>query len=245
MESLNRIWAFECALQERVAEAVTRFANGTVVACPSIPRVYDANLVRLDRGFDELSGAQIARFADRLQDGLDHRRCVVPDDAAGARLAPEFERLGWRVDRHVTMPYEGNADLPGRDPGVREVADADVAPLRAASSHAGDQMAAFHTRTAAAIETQVFARLADDGSIAAWCSLYREGGIAQIEDVETVARHRRRGFGRAVVGTALATALEAGDDLVFILADESDWPKDWYARMGFVQRARRWLFTRT
>ena len=68
--------------------------------------------------------------------------------------------------------------------------------------------------------------------------------MAQIEDVATLAPYRGRGLARAVVTAALGEALAAGDELVFILADDGDWPKDWYARLGFVLRGRRYLFTR-
>jgi predicted N-acetyltransferase YhbS len=33
--------------------------------------------------------------------------------------------------------------------------------------------------------------------------------------------------------TAIAAAREAGADFVFLVADADDWPKEWYARLGF------------
>ena len=45
--------------------------------------------------------------------------------------------------------------------------------------------------------------------------------------------HRRRGLARAVVRAALRSALGAGHDLVFLVADEADWPKELYREIGF------------
>jgi N-acetylglutamate synthase-like GNAT family acetyltransferase len=65
------------------------------------------------------------------------------------------------------------------------------------------------------------------------CTLYSAGGVAQIEDVATVAVHRGHGLGRAVVHAALEAALQAGAEFVFIVADDGDWPKQLYRKLGF------------
>ena len=35
-----------------------------------------------------------------------------------------------------------------------------------------------------------------------------------------------------------------GHELIFIVADDDDWPKDLYARLGFDPIGRAWAFTR-
>jgi len=47
-ESYRRAWAFDAALQERSAARVQRFDRGAALFTESVPRVYDANFVRLD-----------------------------------------------------------------------------------------------------------------------------------------------------------------------------------------------------
>ena len=59
------------------------------------------------------------------------------------------------------------------------------------------------------------------------------GGTAQIEDVATLESHRGRGFASAVVLRAAAEARLAGADLIFLVADDEDWPKHLYRRLGF------------
>jgi hypothetical protein len=39
-------------------------------------------------------------------------------------------------------------------------------------------------------------------------------------------------------------SVESGDELTFLVADERDWPKDWYARRGFEPIGRRYELLR-
>ena len=67
------------------------------------------------------------------------------------------------------------------------------------------------------------------------CELYLEGGTAQIEDVATAERFRKRGLATAVVITAVEAARAAGADFIFLIADAEDWPKQMYAKLGFEE----------
>ena len=78
------------------------FRFGALVSTPSLPQRHDSNYVLVER--PETAGAdELAREAERLQHGLGHRLLVLFDETAGARLAPRFRELGWRVDEHVLM----------------------------------------------------------------------------------------------------------------------------------------------
>ena len=79
-----------------------------------------------------------------------------------------------------------------------------------------------------------------DGALAGECELYIDGADAQVEFVDTLEEFRGRGVARAVVLGAAEAARTSGADRVFILADENDWPKDLYRRLGFDPMARRW-----
>ena len=68
--------------------------------------------------------------------------------------------------------------------------------------------------------------------------------MGQIDEVTTIERFRRRGLGTAVVAGALQASLADGDELTFLVADEGDWPKDWYARLGFEPIGRRYELLR-
>ena len=78
--------------------------------------------------------------------------------------------------------------------------------------------------------TRLFAARGDRAEIGSFCALFEEDGIAQIDEVTTVEQYRRRGLARAVVVGALRASLEADAELVFLVADEADWPMRWYER---------------
>ena len=75
--------------------------------------------------------------------------------------------------------------------------------------------------------------------------MFQEDGVAQIDEVTTVEQYRRRGLARAVVVGALRASLEADAELVFLVADEADWPMRWYERLGFEPIGRRYELIRT
>jgi GNAT superfamily N-acetyltransferase len=83
-----------------------------------------------------------------------------------------------------------------------------------------------------------------DGVDAAVTTLYSDGSTAQVEDVATLRDYRRRGLARAAVSAAIDAAVDMGHALVFIVADDDDWPKDLYGRLGFDPVGRAWAFTR-
>lgn len=65
------------------------------------------------------------------------------------------------------------------------------------------------------------------------CRLLRLGAIAQVEDVGTLSRARERGYAKATVLAALATAQAEAATTIFLTADAADWPQLFYARLGF------------
>jgi GNAT superfamily N-acetyltransferase len=65
-----------------------------------------------------------------------------------------------------------------------------------------------------------------------------------VDDVYTVPEARGRGFARALITHAVALAREAGAGLIFIVADDEDWPKRLYERLGFRAVGHVWQFHR-
>jgi ribosomal protein S18 acetylase RimI-like enzyme len=250
--ALSRAWSLERAIQDRCARTRREFEYGTALFNDSIRRVYDANFVRFERGFGELTGDVVEAAADRLQAGLGHRKVMIPDEPAGARVAAELGERGWRSYSLVTMAYEGPR---GRDerpaPDVEQV---DPVTVRRAREHGLDdgrrdpdarrQIVAFTELMASAVPTRLFAARAG-GEVGSFCALFQRDGVGQIDEVTTIERHRRRGLGTAVVEGALRASLAAGDVLTFLVADESDWPKGWYGRLGFRPIGRRFELLRT
>jgi ribosomal protein S18 acetylase RimI-like enzyme len=137
-------------------------------------------------------------------------------------------------------------------PPVEELAFADVASLieetyrRVEWATSEEMVHSFtdqHNKYEEVIGARFFAARVD-GALAGNCELYLDGFDAQIENVGTLEEYRGQGIARAVVLGALGAARASGASHVFIVADEDDWPKDLYAKLGFDQIGRTWQFIR-
>jgi GNAT superfamily N-acetyltransferase len=247
-----RALEFEEPIRERCVDRRAEFPWGTAFFTPSLGKLWDMNLLRVDRP-DGLGAATLAEEAERVQGeaGVAHRRVVVLDGDAGARLEPGFRELGWKVDRFLYMAHRrppGRTAPPGI--GAVEVEQARLAPLRRRiaqeepsldDEEAAEQILARAERVAAAARVRHFAVLEGD-VVAASGDLYSDGRTAQIEDVGTLPERRGRGYATAVVLRALEEALAVGHDFVFLVADEDDWPKELYAKLGFDPIGRTYAF---
>lgn len=80
-----------------------------------------------------------------------------------------------------------------------------------------------------------------DGSLAAITQLFSDGRVGQVEHVYCRPDCRGRGYARALVTRAAADARAAGHELNFIVADDNDWPKQLYRKIGFEPLGRTWL----
>jgi ribosomal protein S18 acetylase RimI-like enzyme len=249
MDELARTWSFECGTQDRCARAREEFEYGTALYNDELRRVYDANFVRFERGFGELTGALVEAAADEMQASLHHRKVVIPDEAAGARVAEDLRARGWRYHSLLTMVYRARdgehvTEAEQVDPravrGAREEAHREGTH----DAEARDQIVRFTEVVASVVPTRLFAAHAD-GEIGSFCALFQLYGLGEIDEVTTIDRYRRRGLGRAVVEAAVWASLAAGDEITFLVADEADWPKDWYARLGFETIGRRYELLRS
>jgi GNAT superfamily N-acetyltransferase len=246
---LARCVAFIRAFDERLATRRERTSFGSALFNDELPRVHGRNMLAVELGarptVDELVGE-----AERLQAGLAHRKICV-DDPYGAELEAGFRQRGWRIARLVVMTHHGAA--PAADvPHTAETSADTLAPLWAQGIRSGPvgrdeetvrQLVSAQLQRRAAVAVRYFASL-DEGEIAAYCELFSDGRTAQIESVMTLPRFRRQGHGRAVIERALGEAHRSGHDLVFLLADDEDWPKHLYAKLGFEPAGRVWDFVR-
>ena len=96
---MGRIIDFEIELDRDACEQVAEHEWGASFLCPSIPLIWDANWVLIER--PGMSAAEIAAVADEVIGGagMEHRTVLVRDIEAAARLVADFEALGWSVER--------------------------------------------------------------------------------------------------------------------------------------------------
>jgi ribosomal protein S18 acetylase RimI-like enzyme len=231
------------ALADRGGTREEPFAYGTAQFDERLPRRWDSNYLLIVSLPDDVTAEHLAREAERIQGaaGLRHRKLEVRDERAGRRLEPGFRKLGWTVNRHVLMALHRRPDRAADSIAVEEV---DLDALREPRAKQlrsyewaedDDVLAQLHAAKelfAARVETRFFAVI-EDGRPVSWTDLYLAGDTAQIEDVGTLDVYRGRGYARAVILRAAAEARRADADLVFLVADDEDWPKELYRKLGF------------
>lgn len=242
MSERDRAVAFLREIYRRRADSVEPFPWGELVATPSLPRVWDANVAIVERWDGD--AAELRQEMDRVQRdaGFGHRKVVLPSEELAARLWPGLERLDWPVrDRFLLLAHRRRPDRPA-DPGIDVVVvgDADWEQSRRAmgvgfgsDAETMAQLLELERRLGDVIEVRHLAAVVE-GEVAAYAALYIEGHVAQVEEVATLPAHRGRGLARAVVLRAVEDARRAGAELVFLLAAEDDWPNELYRRLGFA-----------
>ena len=228
---LQRALAMQRAMHVAAASRVAAGPWGDAFLTPARPLCHQDNLVWAAPG---AAAATLAEASERL---LPHDDVVVltaPDPAAG------LARRGFAATPECVLVVDAAPDRD--DPaGAREVELADVLPsmdvwLATDTVYGRDpevraQLLEHHrTFGAAGAQERVFGVVEDD-VVLAWAKLWRRDGVAQVEDVVVLPSARGRGLGRGVVTAALRAA--AGEELVFLVALEEDWPRRLYAKLGF------------
>jgi ribosomal protein S18 acetylase RimI-like enzyme len=251
MSELERALEF-LALADHGGTRRHPFAYGTALFDERLPRRWDSNYLLVERVPDGVSASELAAEAERIQGraGLRHRKLELRDEQAGARLEPEFRELGWTVNRHLLMALHREPDRSADHTLVSEV---DAAALRepraeqlrgydwAAEPEVLDQLHDAKTYIAEVVEARFFAVVAE-GRPVSWTDLYLAGDTAQIEDVGTLESERRKGYASAIVLHAAEEARRAGAQLIFLVADDEDWPKELYRKLGFDELGRIYEF---
>jgi len=217
-----RAWGF-MRRADAAGETVEAVPLGIAVRDSRVPLRHDSNYLFVERS------ASVEEILAELR-RLDLPVATVPGDELAD--APEVSHRG------VVMVHRG----PVPEPATRatEVNREALEPLRRAqilaapwgSPEVAGQLLAAKGLIAEIVTAHFFAAV-EDGEVVAAADLYVDPPDAQVEDVVTAEASRVRGHGSAVVLTALVEAYAAGAEFVFLVADANDWPKDWYARLGF------------
>jgi GNAT superfamily N-acetyltransferase len=266
MSDLRRALDFMTWVENRCSTRIEPWRWGKAVFNDDFPRVYDFNFLRIEGVPDDFDFTELMDQAFRLHTaaGHKHRKVVVEDEGMGRSLQTRFGSGGWDAAELLVMIYRGagsagpqgkrggQAPSPGAE-AVREISLPELREVRAASFAAGpvgrdpESMRQLLDKDAVYVSAANgrFVGALVDGRPVCSADLYSDGATAQIESVLTLEPYRKRGLATAVVDTALAMALDEGHDLVFLIADAGDWPKDMYARMGFQPVGICWDFTKS
>ncbi|HEV8089043.1 MAG TPA: GNAT family N-acetyltransferase [Actinomycetota bacterium] len=245
MDPLEAFTAFEGRLLRRVSTRVAPFEWGTAFLDDNLPQRYYSNFLRTETDLIDVSAEDLIAAADQIlgDDRYEHRLVIVRDEAAAERLAPGFAAAGFTREPEVVQLLRREPDRPGAlDVDIVSFAEARELILQThlEDEQLPDAIAAPFTDARAKYETAIGAQFfvaQVDGEQAGLCELYIDGEDAQVEDVGTILRFRNRGVARSVVLAACEAARAAGAIRIWILADDEDWPKQLYERLGFDRLA--------
>jgi uncharacterized protein (DUF952 family)/ribosomal protein S18 acetylase RimI-like enzyme len=238
-DALARALAFYVSMPIRRAVGVGDVPGGVAVLDPDFPHSRDNNRLVLSAPVDattvEEAAEEVAGNA-----GWPHRAAALrwPDAAA---VAAELARRGWEAEELLLMARSAEPVPDGPRAEVvaqREVHDfwernwrrelAGIRDLdRAVAQLVGRE--ALNDRVVAVSDVVV----RENGRLVAAGQVRVDGATAAVESVVTDPAARGRGYGDAVLATALELAAVAGCDLVVLEAAADDWPRQWYARRGF------------
>jgi len=249
MAELDRCIAFMRAFDERRAQRIVLFRFGKAYVNDSLPRARQLNAVLVDV-LDAIVVDELVENVDRLQADLDFRLIWVDKEALGRRLEPELVARGWATTRNLVMTHV-RPGRPADTSGVVEIDAATLVPVWAAGIERAPradpelvrQLVEAQLLRQQAVHVRYFAVL-QDGCPISYCELFSDGATGQIESVLTLEQHRGNGYASAVVTKALQASRALGHDLTFLTAEEDDWPKGLYAKLGFEAVGRVWDFTR-
>jgi len=246
VDVLDRIVRFVHQNLGKTADELRTIEGGCVVSTPSLPGIWSLNQIRVARplGFEPL-----IQLAEEQLAAIRYVHIVNENQETGPDLEAAFRAAGWKTEREVWMVLADEPDRPSDTSVVVDAGEDEVTGLMRrwyAEDELGagalDQLVEFSRREARACADRLLGVRSSDGHLVAVSKLRSDGRTAQVEDVYTAPEARGRGFGRAVVARAVELARDHGHDLIFISADDNDWPKRLYARIGFRPLGRMWQF---
>lgn len=242
---LARALAFEHGAREQVAARVEPLRYGWACLDARIPHVHWASMlwVTAHGGVD---ADELVADADRWCSDVAHRQLVVEHEPLWRVLDDAFAPPAWERETILYMVHERRPDRMPDLTAVREVGHDDILTAEdrfmrdepgTAAPEARRQVMAHNRRIGEHLGERCFAAYAGD-EVCAYAKLRHRDGVAQVEDVVVLPEHRGAGLGRLVTSAALTAGLALEPELLFIVADDEDWPKELYARLGFEPAGR-------
>jgi len=236
---LNRVLEHLHRTLRSLADEMRPIGQGWIVRTHSLPLVWTLNQLRITK---PIAFADAVALAEEHQADRPYRHVVVVDDATGRSLEQAFAAAGWNVDREVVMALAERSDREVDTRSVIELSEEQMLELMARwmteehpeRTEGLDQVEEYNRREGRLWNERCFGILDNGGGPAAITKLRVDGTTAWVEDVYTVPEARGRGYARTLVTYATDLARSAEHDLIFIIADDNDWPKHLYAEIGFV-----------
>jgi GNAT superfamily N-acetyltransferase len=248
-EALPTALAFLRRTAALAADHARSLDAGCVVRTPSLPLVWALNHLRVA---GPVTYEQVVAVAEEHLGDLPYRQLAIEHWASAELLEAPLRADGYKPDRELLMALARPAELEANASGVVEVEQEAVSALMRRwvaddpemPPETLDQVVDATAREGRVRAARNFSIRDDAGEVVAMTKLYSDGVTAQVEDVYTVLEWRNHGCARRLINRAIAVALQAGHELVFIVADDDGWPKHLYSRLGFDPIGRMAMFHR-
>jgi ribosomal protein S18 acetylase RimI-like enzyme len=248
-KQLSRLaFAFLDSVARARATSVVPVPGGIAVLNADFPLAHDLNRLIITAPCDP---AELASAADDVLGGagLAHRQIDVHDLTHQDELAAGLAAHGYTGSFDVLMADTGTSlksapDRPVIELGVSERAAVASAEWRREQPGWDDDtidQLGRRVGTAAGATRATFFAIQGNGrhsQVVAHADLYERDGVAQIEEVMTDPAAQGRGLASRLVLHALHRARERGAAPVFLIANEDDWPRQLYRRLGFDEIGR-------
>lgn len=246
-QSLSRVLEFQRRTVELVAGEVHRLEEGWAVRTPALPAVWGLNHVRVT---SPVSPERALELCQTHLAGMGFHQLFVDHEDTGRRLAEALRPAGWKVDveLHSVLARDPDREVDTSivvEPSEEEALSlmsrwqAEDRTLNLNQEELG-QLRENERLTWQARRARRLGVRDSDGSLAAITIVFSDGPVAQVEDVYVIPEARGRGYARALV-TRGAQLARQDHELTFIVADDRDWPKQLYAKLGFEPVGRTWL----
>lgn len=244
--TIRLLLEFKLGLDAATCDEAIEESWGQAFLTPSLPRVWDASYLAIQTPGIEMQ--EIAILADRVlgSAGFSHRTILVCDEADGRRLAREARALpDWEIEPIEYMSWRTDSGRLPLAPACRVTLD-EIAPLRRnlirESLPPGMEHIEETTEELLELDRRINAAtndcwfVAEAGGVASSaCHLLSVDGIGQIDDVGTLESARKKGLAQATVLEALVESRAAENRVTFLPAAADDWPREFYARLGFTR----------
>lgn len=253
----DRLSAWHVRVRAAMASQRLDLPFAVCVITADLPDVHDLNLVHVTA---HVPPSVLVRSIDRLAAtaGWRHRRIEVDSPVIADGLRQPLTAAGYTEERFVTMVLTDDAAAAGADRGRmrRPSAVVDVETQIGLSRRVTaeqpwadrdelvEQMVERERRLARLTDATVV--IAPPDAPVSRCLLLvdPDSRLVEIDAVSTLVDHRGQGWSNAVMRRAIADACAGGAAHVVLVADDADWPKTWYRRLGFTTVGRSSTFSR-